>query len=133
MKLINWLQSHKKPLQPQEEKVLKSDEIFLDTIESLKETIRIQNETINSLITKPQTVEKVIENPFNEQLKVQIEQLQSEKEILESKIKNLANNTEVERLKEAYNSLLVFCFQNLNPMTPFDPAHAKNYWENLVK
>jgi len=133
MKLINWLQSHKKPLQPQEEKVLKSDEIFLDTIESLKETIRIQNETINSLITKPQTVEKVIENPFNEQLKVQIEQLQSEKEILESKVKNLANNTETERLKEAYNSLLVFCFQNLNPMTPFDPSHAKNYWENLVK
>ena len=50
MKLINWLQNHKKPLQQQEEKLLKSDEIFLDTIESLKETIRIQNETINSLI-----------------------------------------------------------------------------------
>ena len=91
MKLINWLQSHKKPLQPQEEKVLKSDQIFLDTIESLKETIRIQNETINSLITKPQTVEKVIENPFNEQLKVQIEQLQSEKEILDKIGKNKTN------------------------------------------
>lgn len=129
MKLINWLQKPK----PQEEKVLKSDEIFLDTIESLKETIRIQNETINSLITKPQTIEKVIENPFNEQLKVQIEHLQGEKEILEKKIKELNNHAELERIKEAYNSLLVFCFQNLNPMTPFDPAHAKNYWENLVK
>lgn len=129
MKLINWLQKPK----PQEEKVLKSDEIFLDTIESLKETIRIQNETINSLITKPQTIEKVIENPFNEQLKVQIEHLQGEKEILEKKIKELNNHAELERIKEAYNSLLVFCFQNLNPMTPFDPSHAKNYWENLVK
>lgn len=129
MKLISWLQKPK----PQEEKVLKSDEIFLDTIESLKETIRIQNETINSLIAKPQTIEKIVENPFNEQLKSQIEYLKSEKEILENKVKNLANNTEVERLKEAYSNLLVFCFQNINPQTPFDPAHAKNYWENLVK
>jgi hypothetical protein len=133
MKLINWLQSHKTPLQPQEEKVLKSDEIFLDTIESLKETIRIQNETISSLIAKPQAIEKIVENPFNEQLKIQIEQLQSEKEILINKIQNSSNPVELERIKEAYNSLLVFCFQNLNPMTPFDPAHAKNYWENLVK
>ena len=45
MKLINWLQKPK----IQEEKILKSDEIFLDTIESLKETIRIQNETIAKL------------------------------------------------------------------------------------
>lgn len=123
----------KKPLQNQEEKVLKSDEIFLDTIESLKETIRIQNETINSLIAKPQIVEKVIENPFNEQLKSQIEQLQNEKEILENRIQKLNHNDELERIKEAYNNLLYFCFQNINPMTPFDPAHAKNYWENLVK
>ena len=133
MKLINWLQSHKKPLQPQEEKVLKSDEIFLDTIESLKETIRIQNETINSLITKPQAIEKVIEHPFNEQLKDQIEQLTNEKEILENRIQKLNNNDELKRIKEAYNNLLVFCFKNLNPTTPFDPAHAKDFWENLVK
>ena len=92
MKLINWLQSHKKPLQPQEEKVLKSDEIFLDTIESLKETIRIQNETINSLIAKPQANEKVIEHPFNEQLKDKIEQLTNEKEILDAfKNKGISN------------------------------------------
>jgi len=129
MKLINWLQKPKS----QEEKILKSDEIFLDTIESLKETIRIQNETINSLIAKPQVIEKVIEHPINEQLKEQIKQLTSEKEILINKIKNSNNNDEVERLKESYNNLLYFCFQNLNPTTPFDPAHAKNYWENLVK
>lgn len=129
MKLISWLQKPK----PQEEKVLKSDEIFLDTIESLKETIRIQNETINSLIAKPQTIEKIVENPFNEQLKSQIEQLQNEKEILENRIQKLNNNNELERIKESYNNLLHFCFQNINPMTPFDPAHAKNYWENLVK
>lgn len=129
MKLINWLQKPK----PQEEKVLKSDEIFLDTIESLKETIRIQNETINSLIAKPQVIEKVIEHPINEQLKEQIELLKSEKEILISRIKNSNNNDEIERLKESYDNLLHFCFQNINPMTPFDPAHAKNYWENLVK
>ena len=103
MKLINWLQSHKKPLQPQEEKVLKSDEIFLDTIESLKETIRIQNETINSLIAKPQAIEKVIEHPFNEQLKDQIEQLTNEKEILENRIQKLNNNDELKRIKEATN------------------------------
>lgn len=129
MKLISWLQKPK----PQEEKVLKSDEIFLDTIESLKETIRIQNETINSLIAKPQTIEKIVENPFNEQLKSQIEQLQNEKEILENRIQKLNTNNELERVKESYNNLLHFCFQNINPMTPFDPAHAKNYWENLVK
>ena len=129
MKLINWLQKPKS----QEEKILKSDEIFLDTIESLKETIRIQNETINSLIAKPQVIEKVIEHPINEQLKEQIKQLTSEKEILINKIKNSNNNDEVERLKEAYGNLLIFCFQNINPMTPFDPAHAKNYWENLVR
>jgi len=129
MKLINWLQKPKS----QEEKILKSDEIFLDTIESLKETIRIQNETINSLIAKPQVIEKVIEHPINEQLKEQIELLKSEKEILINKIKNSNNNDEIERLKEAYGNLLIFCFQNINPMTPFDPAHAKNYWENLVR
>jgi cell division protein FtsB len=129
MKLINWLQKPK----IQEEKVLKSDEIFLDTIESLKETIRIQNETINSLIAKPQVIEKVIENPFNEQLKVEIEQLKSEKEFLEKKLKNLNNTEELKRVKEAYDNLLVFCFKNLNPMTPFDPSHAKDFYENLVK
>lgn len=133
MKLINWLQSHNKPHQPQEEKILKSDEVFLDTIESLKETIRIQNETITSLVNKPQTIEKIVENPFNEQLKGQIEKLQTEKEILEKKILELNSSAELERIREAYDNLLIFCFQNINPMTPFDPAHAKNYWENLVK
>jgi hypothetical protein len=40
---------------------------------------------------------------------------------------------EIERIKGAYQSLLAFTFQNIKQQTDFDPAHAKNYWENLVK
>ena len=137
MKLINWLQSHKKPLQPQEEKVLKSDEIFLDTIESLKETIRIQNETIAKLSAIQQfvveTKTQYVPNPIDEELKEKIQQLNEERRQLREQLNLATDLGEIERIKGAYQSLLAITFQNLRQQTDFDPAHAKNYWENLVK
>jgi hypothetical protein len=137
MKLINWLQSHKKPLQPQEEKVLKSDEIFLDTIESLKETIRIQNETIAKLSAIQQfvveTKTQYVPNPIDEELKEKIQQLNEERRQLREQLNLATDLGEIERIKGAYQSLLAFTFQNLRQQTDIDPAHAKNYWENLVK
>lgn len=81
----------------------------------------------------------MVENPINEQLKNQVEQLVNEKNLLENKIKELAktsnesNLTELARVKESYKNLLSFCFENLDPMVSFDLNRAKSFWENLVK
>ena len=137
MKLINWLQKPNKHLQSQEEKLLKSDEIFLDTIESLKETIRIQNETIAKLSAIQQfvveTKTQYVPNPIDEELKEKIQQLNEERRQLREQLNLATDLGEIERIKGAYQSLLAFTFQNLRQQTDFDPAHAKNYCENLVK
>ncbi len=49
------------------------------------------------------------------------------------KLNHISESNDLKRTKEAYNSLLVFAFQNINPVTDFDPAHAKQHWENLIK
>jgi len=141
MKLTNWLQKLLTVNKPQQilekEKILKSDEVFLDTIESLKETIRVQNETITQLAVRPQPiVEKQVEyvtNPVDEELKLKVQQLNEERILLREQLNSLPNPNDINRYKDAYKSLLVFTFENLNPQTNFDPSHAKKYWEDLIK
>ena len=69
----------------------------------------------------------------NDYLKSQNEKLEEHKINLENRLKNVIESHDLKRTKEAYRSLLVFAFQNINPMTNFDPAHAKQHWENLIK
>jgi hypothetical protein len=69
----------------------------------------------------------------NDYLKSQNEKLEEHKINLENRLKNVIENHDLKRTKEAYRSLLVFAFNNINPVTSFDPAHAKQHWENLIK
>ena len=62
-----------------------------------------------------------------------IQQLNEERRQLREQLNLATDLGEIERIKGAYQSLLAFTFQNLRQQTDFDPAHAKNYWENLVK
>ena len=52
---------------------------------------------------------------------------------MENKIRSMIENDELRKTKETYRALLVFAFNNINPITPFDPAQAKAHWESLVR
>jgi TolA-binding protein len=126
------------PLQKITETVEKTISKKLNELKSLEEKIDKLNHSIEH-----------VDSPFKEvkDLKKKVEDLQKENDYLHeqnkkleiinietnTKLYNLIESDELRKTKEAYNSLLVFAFTNINPVTDFDPAHAKNYWENLVK
>ena len=86
---------------------------------------------IQQLVVETKT--QYVPNPIDEELKAKIQQLNEERIQLREQLKLATDLGEIERIKGAYQSLLVFTFQNIKQQTDFDPAHAKNYWENLVK
>jgi TolA-binding protein len=126
------------PLQKITETVEKTISKKLNELKSLEEKIDKLNHSI-----------EYVDSPFKEvkDLKKKVEDLQKENDYLHeqnkkleiinietnTKLYNLIESDELRKTKEAYNSLLVFAFTNINPVTDFDPAHAKHYWENLVK
>jgi hypothetical protein len=119
------------PSQKEEENVLPNDIMLLEVINALKETVQIQNETIESL--SKNSVTQTIENPTNKELEQKIHFLQKQNKELQERLANDTVHEELRKTKESYRSLFDFCFSNLSPHTPFDPAQARNFWENLVK
>jgi chaperonin cofactor prefoldin len=69
----------------------------------------------------------------NDYLRSQNKILEKNIKGMEDKLKSIIESDELKRTKESYRALLVFAFNNMNPVTSFDPAQAKAHWENLVK
>jgi len=108
----------------------------LSRLESLEEKIEKLNyniENVDSPFKEARDLKEKVEGLEynNAYLRKQLEEL----ELINANLNlnQISGNEELNKVKEAYKSLLVFTFTNINPITDFDPAHAKHYWENLIK
>ena len=109
--------------------------LHLEWLEEKLDKLNENIENVNSSFKEVQDLKKkvLVLEQDNDYLKSQNKKLEEHKINLENKFKQGSENNELKRTKEAYGSLLIFTFQNINPVTDFDPAHAKQYWENLIK
>jgi predicted RNase H-like nuclease (RuvC/YqgF family) len=110
----------------------------LGRLEFLEEKIDRLNhsiENVDSPFKEVKDLKKKIEvlEHDNGYLRGQNERMEKTIEGMENKIRSMIENDELKKTKDAYRALLVFAFNNMNPVTPFDPAHAKAHWENLIR
>ena len=130
MNLIKWL-SPPKPTKVNEEVIeipvvkVNTEEILIETISQLNKVIDTQKDIIDSLKEKNSQIDH-IEKLINTDL-------QNKFHLIEEKLKDSSEGRELAKVKEAYHALLTFAFVNINPVTDFDPAHARKYWQDLVK
>jgi prefoldin subunit 5 len=109
----------------------------LSRLEGLEEKLDKLNgsiENVDSPFKEVKDLKKKIEvlDYDNSYLKSQNEKLEQTITDYDRRIQQVVTNNDLIKTREAYRSLLVFAFQNINPVTDFDPAHARNYWENLI-
>ena len=110
----------------------------LGRLEFLEEKIDRLNhsiENVDSPFKEVKDLKKKIEvlEGDNDYLRGQNERMEKTIEGMEARLKAIIENDELKKTKETYRALLVFAFNNINPVTPFDPAQAKSHWESLVR
>lgn len=110
----------------------------LGRLEDLEEKLDKLNhsiENVDSPFKEVKDLKKQIEvlEYDNDYLRRQNERLEKTIDGMETKIRSMIENDELKDVKKQYRALLVFAFNNMNPVTPFDPAQAKAHWESLVR
>ena len=107
----------------------------LEGLEEKLDTLNNSIENVDSPFKEVKDLKKKIEvlDYDNDYLKRQNQEYQAKIVELENRIKQIIESDELRRTKEAYHALLAFTFVNINPVTDFDPAHARKYWQDLVK
>jgi regulator of replication initiation timing len=107
----------------------------LDFLEEKLDKLNHSIENVDSPFKEVKDLKKKIEvlEYDNDYLRTQNEKLEKINKGMETTIKNMIENDELKNVKNQYQALLVFAFNNMNPVTPFDPAQAKAHWESLVK
>ena len=107
----------------------------LEFLEEKLDKLNHSIENVDSPFKEVKDLKKKIEilEYDNEYLRSKNERLEKNIDGMETKIKNMIENDELKKTKEAYRALLVFAFNNMNPVTSFDPAQAKVHWESLVR
>jgi hypothetical protein len=105
----------------------------LNLLEEKLDTLNYSIEHVDSPFKEVKDLKKKVETLEydNKYISKQLQEL----ELINANLKlnHVSENEELKKVKEAYHSLIIFAFHNINPITDFDPAHAKQYWENLVK
>ena len=107
----------------------------LEFLEEKLDKLNHSIENVDSPFKEVKDLKKKIEvlEYDNDYLRSQNEKLEKNIKGMEVKLKSIIENDELKEVKRQYRALLVFTFNNMNPVTPFDPAQAKAHWESLVR
>jgi predicted RNase H-like nuclease (RuvC/YqgF family) len=107
----------------------------LEFLEEKLDKLNHSIENVDSPFKEVKDLKKKIEvlEGDNDYLRGQNERMEKTIEGMEARLKAIIENDELKKTKETYRALLVFAFNNMNPVTPFDPAQAKSHWESLVR